>query len=785
MIKKKYLAVVMSLISVISLAPNIGMNRVLADEETENVTDKMVEPQNSVDGINKVNIGDGNGLEEQSDDKEYGHDYDQDDVDDTYDIYSDFGTDDPMAGRANGYVDKGFFDDSESEIATYSLYANSVTHNSKFNGSAKRTGIDVSSWQGNINWNQVKASGVEFAFIRVGYRGYASGSLDMDRKAIDNINGAKKAGIKIGVYIRSQAVNVNEAYEEADYITSKISGYNIDLPVVIDYEYASGPSGRLYDAHLTQAAATDVVNAFCSRVQSKGYIGMVYANKSMLNNSLYKDNISSKELVWLANYTHQTDYAGDYRFWQYTSTGHVDGIDGNVDVDVWYDDGTLFTGEYSVCNGVYTISSKLNENMVLDVANASWENGANIQLYKSNGTNAQKFRISYASKGNYIIENIYSRKLIDVSAGSTANGANIQQYNSNDSYAQRWILKPTGDGYFEIVSPISGKCLNVAAKSAVNGANIELYQNVWADSQKFKLSLCDGGQTLQSGVYEIESSLNYSQVLDVSNGSHASGANVQLYRSNGTEAQKWVVSYLGNGYYNISNLGSSKSLDVSNAGRSNGTNIQQYSANGTVAQQWIIRDAGNGYYYIIARNSGYYVDLYNGWTGNGTNVQLYGPNGSGAQKFRFKSVGATYVSDGDYCITSAVNGNYALDIANASREAYGNVQLYWKNYTGAQKFRLHAVGDGYYTIQNVNSRLYLDVSGASLNDSANVQQYYGNGTAAQKWQIIQNADHSYTFVSAASGKVLDVHYGNVTNGGNIQQYTNNRSGSQKFWLHRL
>lgn len=774
MIRKKYLAVVMSLISAISLTPNAGIDIVWADEATESVIATEEAIDESIDQQNDYI---------EDDDNEY--DYDQYDVDDTYDIYSELGTDDPLAGRANGYVDEGFYDDDEYGISECSLYATSITHNSKFNNTTKRTGIDVSHHNGNIDWNRVKASGVEFAFIRVGYRAHESGSLGMDRKVYDNLKGAKNAGIKVGVYFFSQAINVNEAYEEADFITSKISGYSMDLPVVIDYEYAAEHSGRLYNAHLSQAAATDVVNAFCSRVQQNGYMGMVYANKSMLNDSLYKDSISQRELVWLANYTSETKYSGDYSFWQYTENGYVDGIDGDVDIDVWYDDGSLFTGAYSVCNGVYTISSKLNENMVLDVANASWGNGANIQLYSSNGTNAQKFRITYVGRGYYVLENINSCKLVDVSGASTANGANIWQYNSNDTSAQRWILKPTGDGYFVIVSPISGKCLNVASANARNGANIELYENTWADSQKFKLSLCDGGEALQSGVYEIESSLNYSQVLDVSNGSHASGANVQLYNSNGTEAQKWVVSYLGNGYYNISNLGSAKSLDVSNAGRSNGTNIQQYSSNGTAAQQWIIRNAGNGYYYIISRNSGYYIDLHNGWTGNGTNVQLYAPNGSGAQKFRFKSVGATYVSDGDYCITSAVNGNYALDIANASRGAYGNVQLYWKNYTGAQRFRLHAVGDGYYTIQNVNSGLYVDVSGASLNDSANVQQYYGNGTAAQKWQIIQNADNSYTFVCAASGKVLDVHYGNVTNGGNIQQYTNNRSGSQKFWLQRL
>lgn len=263
--------------------------------------------------------------------------------------------DDPEAGRAQGNVSGDFFDDgayNEDDmygVATLSDLTGSagIVHDSKFNGTTRRSGIDVSSWQGDINWSQVKASGIEFAFIRVGYRGYSSGSLAKDSKAIKNLQEAKAAGLKVGIYIFSQAINTSEAQQEADYAINIASSYSLDLPVVMDYEYAAGNDGRLYNAHLSVDAATSIVNAFCERAQSRGYYGMVYANKSMLENQLNASDISSKYPVWLANYTNQTSYGGNYRFWQYTSTGSVSGINGNVDMNVWYDNGSLMGGGYN------------------------------------------------------------------------------------------------------------------------------------------------------------------------------------------------------------------------------------------------------------------------------------------------------------------------------------------------------------------------------------------------------------------------------------------------------
>ena len=201
-------------------------------------------------------------------------------------------------------------------------------------------GIDVSKYQGDIDWEKAKAAGVEFAFIRVGYRGYgASGNFGADTYYDHNMQGAIAAGIPVGVYFFSQATTQEEAIEEANYILERIGNYNISMPLVMDFEYASasgGQTGRLYDAKLSQQDATNVCLAFCDTIKASGYTPMVYANLTMLEKGLYADQIQANYDIWLANYTNETSYTGLYSFWQYTSKGTVDGINGSVDCNFWY-----------------------------------------------------------------------------------------------------------------------------------------------------------------------------------------------------------------------------------------------------------------------------------------------------------------------------------------------------------------------------------------------------------------------------------------------------------------
>lgn len=215
-------------------------------------------------------------------------------------------------------------------------------------------GCDVSQFQGKINWAQMRASGVEFAIIRVGTRNSQTGIISEDTRYAQNIKGALENGIRVGVYIFSQAVTPQEAIEEADFLVSRIYNYNITLPVVIDYEFRNDPTtnapGRLRAAGLSKDSGTAIVNTFCDRVRAAGYTPMIYANKNMLTNYLNPAAIPASNRIWLAHYTDASDYAGVYDFWQFTSkaSGTACGASSTyLDLDYWYDNGTIFGQDYS------------------------------------------------------------------------------------------------------------------------------------------------------------------------------------------------------------------------------------------------------------------------------------------------------------------------------------------------------------------------------------------------------------------------------------------------------
>ena len=220
------------------------------------------------------------------------------------------------------------------------VHAATLTHNDRYAGCGMEYGIDVSYHQGDIDWEKVKQSGVRFAFIRVARRTLDGGTLDMDKRAIENIEGAISVGLPIGVYIFSQAVNQTEAIEEANYIVKAIEPYKdkITLPVVFDYEYGDvqGNSGRLEKANLSKSSATNNCLAFCNTVKEAGYTPMVYVNRDILVHDLDASILERYYPIWLAHYTYETDYEGQYTYWQYSSNGKVDGIEGRVDLNVRY-----------------------------------------------------------------------------------------------------------------------------------------------------------------------------------------------------------------------------------------------------------------------------------------------------------------------------------------------------------------------------------------------------------------------------------------------------------------
>lgn len=196
-------------------------------------------------------------------------------------------------------------------------------------------GIDVSSHQKDIDWKKVKAAGIDFAIIRVGFRGYGTGAIVPDEYFTKNIEGALAAGIKVGVYFFSQAINEAEAVEEAELVLEQIKNYNITYPVVYDAEDISNDTARTDG--LLGAQITSNCIAFCDKIKAAGYTPMIYANKRWFLTRLDLTRLTDYDL-WHAAYVDAPDTPYMYTMWQYSSSGKVDGINGSVDLNISFVD---------------------------------------------------------------------------------------------------------------------------------------------------------------------------------------------------------------------------------------------------------------------------------------------------------------------------------------------------------------------------------------------------------------------------------------------------------------
>ena len=228
-------------------------------------------------------------------------------------------------------------------------YGGLVLENGRYtyteNGEVKsRTGIDVSYHQGEIDWERVAADGIDFAILRVGYRGYESGALNLDEQFHTYINGALDAGLDVGVYFFSQAVTAEEAVEEANFVMEQLQRYDITFPVVFDWEIMESEYARTND--IAPYTVTECAAAFCDTIADGGYTPMVYGS---LKFALFKLDMSKLNDYgfWYAEYKdghNEPMYPYDFQMWQYASDGRVDGIEGDVDLNI------CFEGSYGKVN---------------------------------------------------------------------------------------------------------------------------------------------------------------------------------------------------------------------------------------------------------------------------------------------------------------------------------------------------------------------------------------------------------------------------------------------------
>lgn len=669
--------------------------------------------------------------------------------------------------------------------------------------------IDVSGWQGDIDWAKAKADGVEGAIIRLGY---GEGN-NADKKAQRNISECKRLGIPFGIYWYSYADTPALAKEEGADVVSKLKQFGVNpsdlaYPVYYDLEKWT------WEGHKPPTdpnVYNNIVNNWYSALQSAGYKNLgVYSYTSYLQGPLKHADIYAKT-TWVAQYGARMGFDSfptNSRGWQYTSSGKVDGISGNVDMNA-FGNKAYVNGDSSndlqaaidvrkmtavtIPNGNYYINVRSKVASSVDIPSGSAADSTVIQLYSGNGSKAQQFTFTRQSDESYEIVNVNSGKALDVRNAVAENNAIVQQYSRNNSQAQRWFIRDSGAGYY-LQSALGNWVLDLSGGNTADGAAIRLYAPNGTASQLFVVSSSD--VSITTGVSMIITSVaNKKLVTDVTSASTANRARVQLYSSNNTNAQKYRFESIGNGTYKIVNVNSGKVLDVSGGSTANGAALQQYTNNNTVAQQWTVRNYGSGKVALVSVNANKAVDIPNGNAVQQAQLQLYSPNGTVAQQWlvakapltlreRLNETAAKHrqdLPDGTYTFGSKLNTSMKMDVSGASRSNYGNVQIWAGNGTNAQKWKVTHDSNGYVTLTSVNSGKVLDVNGGVSANGTNVQQYDSNGTYAQKWIAVKNFDGSYTFQSAlAENVVLDVNGGSSANGTNVQLYTSNGTKAQKW-----
>ena len=197
-------------------------------------------------------------------------------------------------------------------------------------------GVDVSAFQHDIDWNQVKASGVDFAMLRLGYRGWgAKGTLVEDEYIQQNLAGTAAAGIPIGAYFFSQATTLDEVHEEIEFMLEILGDYQLDYPIVLDWEVANPTEGRV--RNVTRRELTDMLRYFCDEMSVRGFDPMVYFNWTQASRMIYLSELEDYPF-WLALYQDRMTFPFRVEMWQYTSEGKVPGIEGDVDINVYIPD---------------------------------------------------------------------------------------------------------------------------------------------------------------------------------------------------------------------------------------------------------------------------------------------------------------------------------------------------------------------------------------------------------------------------------------------------------------
>lgn len=452
-----------------------------------------------------------------------------------------------------------------------------------------------------------------------------------------------------------------------------------------------------------------------------------------------------------------------------------------------------------LADGEYVIGSQLSSRQVIDVKNGSNSDGANIQMFETNTSKAQRWKVVHDEKGYITFLNAGSGKALDVASGYAVPGTNVQQYTSNGSRAQKWIVLRNDDRTFTIKSAVGKQmALNITGTTAANNSNVDINSENGSDNQKFlfystQMEIPNSGQTVADGTYFISSEGSYLE----NKGSKIQG---NINKANSL-SQYFFVSYNeSNGYYTIKSCSADKNFEADRGDIVPGTSVTLATENSKSQQQYwditlnedqsfTITNVANGQRLGKEQNgtNSYTVTVPEDDVRSCTWMLEKAPfywSEEEMDGFAATKMGQPDIVSGTYQITSVLNENMSLDVTDGSKANWAKIQLFGSNETLAQRWKVEYTDDGYAKLINVNSGKVLDVDGASKKSGVQIQQYGWNNSRAQKWLPIKNENGTYTFYSALGhGLVLDVDSGNAVNRTKVQTYTWNGTNAQMFCFY--
>jgi beta-N-acetylglucosaminidase len=542
-------------------------------------------------------------------------------------------------------------------------------------------------------------------------------------KVYDIPNGSNSNGAKLQIYTANrtpaQRFLIKPVKNDSKYFTiiNIQSGKALDVP---SSQAKSGVAIQQYSPNGTNAqkwtfVSTGASDGSCyivSKLNSKLYLDVAGASKANgASLQLYTANKTAAQRFLLHKQT-STVKNGLYVLETKLSSSAVLDIAGGssangANVQIHQKNNTFaqkFNVTFDADTGYYTITNVMSKK-ALDVASAAAWPGANVIMHSSNKTKAQMWAIEADGKEGYVLYAACSGLALDVAGASVRNGTNIQTYTPNKTSAQSWVFRATrvlNDGIY-LVKNALGTTLDVAGNATSAGTNIQAYKLNATLAQRFKL-------THESGGYYTLECLNSGLLV----AAVASTANVQIANATVNDNKLWQPVAVGGGYVALKNKATNTMMDIKDGSTASGANVQVFTSNGTAAQKWnfvATSPLPEGYFTVAsALNSDLVFDIPSASRDNGARPQLYSSNETLAQRFSVEAVTGSV-----YTIT-AVCSDKAFDVANGSIDASGNgtLQQYTSNGTAAQKWRVEYVGSGQFSIaSSLKSSSYITVQGTA------------------------------------------------------------------------